>query len=287
MSLCPPVRKTERSTAGSASRRPNWSVSANPSTTLATSPTCRRVPSARAMSTRFSNSVPQVRLPHGAQPDLAVLALDRSAWKVDGGPPHGADDVVEGQSVTPQRRLRDFDGDLVGTHAGELDLRDFRQAEQLVAHALGDPLEGELVGPSRDRDIDHPNLGPSLVDDRPLGSCRKRLYRVDPGLDVVEYAAAVGVQGDLYDHQAEALVGRGDDLLDAFDALDGFLDADADRRLDLFRRGARIRHLDGQRVERDDGEGLAPHAVHADQAADDDERHQQVRGHRIPSEPLA
>ena len=58
-------------------------------------------------------------------------------------------------------------------------------------------------------------------------------------------AAAVGVHGDLDDHDAEAFVGRGGDLLNALDALDGFLDADADRRLDLFRRRIQVPHFDG------------------------------------------
>ncbi len=57
--LWSPVRKTETIIAGSTSNRAYWSVSSNPSTTVATSPRCRRLPSARVQSARSSNSAPR------------------------------------------------------------------------------------------------------------------------------------------------------------------------------------------------------------------------------------
>ena len=61
--LWSPVRKTEISTVGSASKRANWSVSAKPSTTVATSPSSSRVPSARVSRTRLSYSLPRYAWP--------------------------------------------------------------------------------------------------------------------------------------------------------------------------------------------------------------------------------
>ena len=58
------------------------------------------------------------------------------------------------------------------------------------------------------------------------------------------------------DDHADAL-GRGrGDLLDAVDALDGFLDPDADRLLDLGGRGAEVGHPDGDHVHLDLGKDL-------------------------------
>ena len=61
--LWSPVRKTETIIVGSTSKRASWSVSSNPSTTVATSPRRRRLPSARVQSTRSSNSAPRYACP--------------------------------------------------------------------------------------------------------------------------------------------------------------------------------------------------------------------------------
>ena len=52
--LWSPERYTDTVTAGSSSKRARWSVSAKPSTTVATSPSSRRLPSGRVQSTRRS-----------------------------------------------------------------------------------------------------------------------------------------------------------------------------------------------------------------------------------------
>ena len=59
IALWSPVRKTETIIARSTSKRASWSVSSKPSTTVATSPRCRRLPSARVQRTRLSNSAPR------------------------------------------------------------------------------------------------------------------------------------------------------------------------------------------------------------------------------------
>ena len=56
IALWSPVRNTETSIVGSMSNRAYWSVSSNPSTTVATSPSRSRLPSARVHSIRSSNS---------------------------------------------------------------------------------------------------------------------------------------------------------------------------------------------------------------------------------------
>ena len=59
IALWSPVPKTETIIVGSTSKRAYWSVSSNPSTTVATSPSCRRLPSGRVQSSRSSNSAPR------------------------------------------------------------------------------------------------------------------------------------------------------------------------------------------------------------------------------------
>ena len=188
--------------------------------------------------------------------------------------------------MAPESVLGHLDGDLVGPRAGEFDLGNSRLGGEVVAHPLGDRLEGELVGLTRHGDVHDPEPRQQLGDDGFLGFLRERLDGIDVGLDVVEHAPRVAAEGDLDHHRAGAFVRRGDDLLDAVDALNRLLDADADALLDLFRRRAEVRHLDAHHVELDLGEGLAPDVEHPDQPGDDDEQHQQVGGHRVAREPL-
>ena len=54
-----PVRNTDTRMVGCTSKRPYWSVSANPSTTVATSPNWSRLPSGRVQRTIFSYSSPR------------------------------------------------------------------------------------------------------------------------------------------------------------------------------------------------------------------------------------
>ena len=61
--LWSPVRKTESRTVGSMSKRANWSVSAKPSTIVATSPRRSRVPSALVTRTMSSYSAPRYACP--------------------------------------------------------------------------------------------------------------------------------------------------------------------------------------------------------------------------------
>ena len=61
--LWSPTRNTFTMTAGSPSKRADWSVSAKPSTTVATSPMRRRVPSGRVVSGSAANSAPRYACP--------------------------------------------------------------------------------------------------------------------------------------------------------------------------------------------------------------------------------
>ena len=94
--LWSPVRKTEISTVGSASKRANWSVSAKPSTTVATSPELETRPvGAREQDETFV-FVAAVRLTDRAEEDLAARAAHRAAWQIERRAAHGVGHVVEG-----------------------------------------------------------------------------------------------------------------------------------------------------------------------------------------------
>ena len=230
--------------------------------------------------------VAAIRLSDGAQQDLAGVAAHRAARQVERRVPHGGGHVVERQTVPAEHRFRHFNRYLVGARAGHLDQRYVGKRGQLVAHALGDLLQHELVGVARHGQVHHLCAGDELADDRLLGLFGKGIDGVDPALDVIQHAANVGAELELDHDAAHALRRRRDDLLDAVDAVDRLLDPHAHGLLDLFRGGPQVGHLDVDAVEGDLGHHLGRHVDGGDQPADDEQPHQQVGGDRIPGEPV-
>ena len=195
--------------------------------------------------------VAAVGLPDRAQQDLAAVGADGAAGEVERGPPHGVGDLIEGHPVPPQGRFRDLDGDLVGRSAHDVDLGDLRQDGQLVAHALGDRLQGEDVGVARNGDVRDLVAGDQLADDGFLGLDRERGDRIALVLDLVDHPPGVGAELELdYDRRAP-FRRRRLDLLDAVDALNRLFDPDDDPGLDLFRGGAEVGDRDADPVELD------------------------------------
>ena len=221
-----------------------------------------------------------------AEQDLATLRAHRPARQVERGAPNGVGDLVERQPVPSQRHLRDLDRDLVRRCADDVGLCDARDGGQLIADPLRYRLEREGIDVAGDRDIGDLHTAGQLADDRLLGLDRKGCDCVDAALDVVNHLAHIRTELELDDDRTHPFGRRRLDLLDAVDALDGFLDPDRDRFFDLFRRGAKIGHLDVDPAELDLREDLFPDGGHGDDAARHDQDHHEVRRNTVAGEPF-
>ena len=227
-----------------------------------------------------------VGLADRAKQDLAALGAHRSAWQVERGAPDGVGDLVERQPVPSQRNLRDLDRDLVWRGADDVDLCNARDSGQLISDPLGDRLEGEGIDVARYRDIGNLHTRGQLADDWFLGFNREGRDRIDAALDLVNHLAHVGTKLELDDDGAHPFGSRRLDLLDAVNALDGFLDPDRDRVFDLFRRGAKIGHLDVDPVELDLREDLFPDSGDGNEATHHDDGHHEVCRNAVAGEPF-
>ena len=117
-----------------------------------------------------------------------------------------------------------------------------------------------------------------LVDDRFFSQSRESGDRVDAGLDLAQQLVEVGVGVNLDRHLAESLECVGANVLDPNEILDGVLDLEDDAFLDFLRRrtevGTRTWIMLSSRV------GLVSLRIvtDRDQAPDDNQDHQEVRG---------
>jgi len=89
---------------------------------------------------------------------------------------------------------------------------------------------------------------------------------------------------DLYLDFAAPVHRRGFDVLDAAQIVDGLLDGDAHALLDLRRPGARVGGGDSHIGGGEARIGLLVDAQEAEDAAQEDDRHQQVGGDRVGRE---
>ena len=92
-------RNTETSIVGSTSNRAYWSVSSNPYTTVATSPSRSRLPSARVQQHQVLELRSRVRLPDRPQQDLAPLRPHRPARQVQRRAAHRVRHLVSASST--------------------------------------------------------------------------------------------------------------------------------------------------------------------------------------------
>ena len=228
---------------------------------------------------------PAVGLALGAQQDLAGGGGDLAPRQVDGGAPHGAGHLVEGEPPAPQVDLRDLDRDLVGARHQQLRLGDVGQGGEVVAQPLAEPFQSALVGLAGDRHLHHLAPDDRFLDDRLLGLLGEGVDGVDPRLDVVQQLLDVGARHRLDQHRADVLAGGRADLLDPLEVLDRLFDADDHPFFDLFRRRAGVGHGYRDHIGREVREHLLLHGEDTHQAADDDQDHHQVGGDAVLGEP--
>ena len=195
-------------------------------------------------------------------------------------------DAVEGQAVLAQGVLRDLDGNLERPGANHLREGDIGQRHDLLPQAVGQFLHHRLFKLAGELNVDHRLAESRLRDDRALGIRRERRDPVDGEFDLVHLRGDVGAAVEV-DIDGTCTFTREGTVLDhALDGLDGFLDAQDDPLLDLFRSRAAERHLDLDLVADELGErlllDLTDEGVNAES---DDADHQQVGGNVVLGEP--
>ena len=163
--------------------------------------------------------------------------------------------------------------------------RNVRQADDLLANAVGQFLHGRLVEVSGQLHVDHLVAETGFGDDGALGFRRERGDAVHGQLELVDHVRQFHAFFHFDGDDAHALGRLGVDFADAFDGLDGLLDAQDDTGLHLFGRGTQIAHLNIDAVRLELRHRLFLQHDDGDDAAQNDGEHHQVGGHVIGGEP--
>ena len=121
--------------------------------------------------------------------------------------------------------------------------------EQVVSDFFGDALKGGFVGISGDGDAEDLVFDEELFDDGFFSLFGEVVDGIDASLDVGHDVADVVAGFDFEDDVSVGLAGDGLDSFDAFEALNGFFDGDADAFLDFLRGGVRVGDADADHVE--------------------------------------
>jgi len=184
-----------------------------------------------------------------------------------------------------QAHGRDLDRDLVGHLVPKIRAAHAGQRAQLVAHALGELPQGELVRVPAQHHRDGRSLPAVIVDLDAL----HRLRQVAQGLGACPHAADerldVVILLDLHADATTAVHRTRFDVLDTAQIVDRLLDRDADALLDLRGPGAGVGRRDTHPGGGETRIGLLVDAQEAQDAAQEDDRHEQVGGDRVGREP--
>ena len=226
-----------------------------------------------------------VGLPLGAQQDFAVPRLDGTARHVERAVAHGMGDLIEGQAVPAQRVFRNLDGNLVGAYVGDGHLRYAVDGGKFVPQLLCDLLEDALVRIAGQRRVQYVAMHGHHGNGGFFRLHRKTVDGIDPALYFVQGDNLVGVDLKFRIDDAGAFAGDRVNLVDARNALDGFLDADAYALFDFFRRRTEVGHGDGDDGNVERRELFLIDGENRKEATDTQDGHQQVGGNRIAREP--
>ena len=134
----PLSRRPRPSSSDTTSKRASWrSVSSKPSTTVATSPRCRRSRPPATTEPGSSNSFPRYACPF-VRSRISPRSVRRPARQVQRRAAHGLGRLVQGQAVPPQVVFRYLDRGVVGRRVHGVHLRDLGNRGEIVPHPLGD-----------------------------------------------------------------------------------------------------------------------------------------------------
>jgi hypothetical protein len=279
------MRYTRIMIAGSPSKLADSSVSANCLRTLAMSPSRISVPPGPCDHRDVGEPALVLAALVGPHQHLAGDRLDPAARHLQRRLGDLLGDGVEREPVDAHLLARHLDRDLPGRRAREVDLRDPPVGQELIADLLRQVAQDrEVLLPVHDH-RQHLGAVGHQADDRALGLLRQADDPVDRALDVGQRLLLVGLDRELGADVAAAL-GRGrDHALDPVDPADPLLDREDDALLDLRRARAGVGHRDRDQVELGLREHLLLDLQAHQQAADQQEEHQQVGGDRVLRHP--
>ncbi len=220
-----------------------------------------------------------------ADENFAAPGLDGAARQVDGCVAQPLGEGVDGQPVTAQIFLGNLDADLQRSHAGKVDLGDFRILQQPIPHLFSQFMQGRGRRRAGEDDGDrssfaglHPDLGLFRI-------LRKGGDAVDFALDVLAQPVHVGAGQGLDDDRCHALGSGGSDFVDAVEGADCLLDGQDDAGFHLVRTGAGIGDSHPDYVHFKFRKNLLANGFQKKKSADQTGDHEQVGGHGVTSHP--
>ena len=117
--------------------------------------------------------------PFGADQNFAPGRFNAAGRQVEAAAAHQVGHLPQGQSVTAQGFLGNFDMDLGGTHPGDISQGDAGQIGDFIPHPLGQVFDGGFGRVSVDGQVDDITTAGDLADERLFSLVRKGREAVD------------------------------------------------------------------------------------------------------------
>ena len=230
----------------------------------------------------FAAEIPPLLHPHQ---DVTAFGFDGSPRQLDGGGAYFLGHVIQCQAIGAQGVLGDRDADFIVADAFQIHLRDFRILEHAHPQILGQLAQGPFTLVAIEDDRDHRSLTIGNGHLRRFGFIRERRDLIHLVLDFLREAVGIGSLKNLHRDSPDALVGRGGHFLDPLQPLDRFLDGPDNAPLHFGRAGTGIGHRNGDEIEIKIRKDFLLDACAPDQAAHQEDHHQEIGRHRVTRHP--
>ena len=226
-----------------------------------------------------------VGLSHAPEKNFSCLGFDRASREVERRASDRVGDILKGQSVAPKGFFGNLDGDFKGTRVVECDLGDARKQSEFIPRSLSQAGEGHLVRVSGEGNLHDGLANDEFRDRRPLGVLGESVDGIHTILDLDKGVVGIRPHDHLEADDTGTLYRNGLESVDSRNALYLFLDADAEGSLDFFGRSSGVLDGNPDDVHCDAGEFLLTNGREGHQAADHQDDHQEIGGHRVLDEP--
>jgi hypothetical protein len=265
-------------------------VSSKSSRTWPRSPTVRTTPRGGRHQGNPRDVVANDPLVLAAQQDFLALRVHLAAGQLDILAAEYLRDLLQRQTVFPQRLLGDLHVDLEVLDVHQFGLRDRGQQQQFAADRLGHLPQrhfrlGRGIVRADQADADGGRPKGDLLDFRVFGQVGKTGDAVDLGAHLLQDLLDVDVRLQVQDQEPGVFLSHGDLLFQAADRPHRFLDLLADPLFHLGRRGARVGHRHQDDLQFEFGKNLAAHHRQTDGADHHDRQHQRVHRRGIRDGP--